>query len=104
MIMISYLSDQILTYDKAIAQLRLIDDDFMRIVFKDRDCLELILSIILERSIHIRDCILNMILKIFLEDLLRLMLLRQLTVTTLMWMFKEKIWEHIQNGQDIMKA
>lgn len=53
--MISYSADQTLTYDKAIAELRLIDDDFMRIVFKDRECLDLILSIILERSIHIRE-------------------------------------------------
>ena len=53
--MTSYSTDQTLTYDKAIAELRLIDDDFMRIVFKDRDCLELILSIILERCIHIRE-------------------------------------------------
>lgn len=55
--MISYLSDHILTYDKAIAQLKLIDNDLMRIVFKDRECIELILGIILERIRILMTCI-----------------------------------------------
>lgn len=55
--MISYLSDHILTYDKAIAQLKLIDKDRMRIVFKDRERLELILGIILERIRILMTCI-----------------------------------------------
>lgn len=55
--MISYLSDHILTYDKAIAQLKLIDKDRMRIVFKDRECIELILDIILERIRILMTCI-----------------------------------------------
>lgn len=56
-IMISYLLNQILTYDKAIAQLKLIDNDLMRIVFKDRECIELILGIILERIRILMICI-----------------------------------------------
>lgn len=55
--MISYLSDHILTYDKAIAQLKLIDNDLMRIGFKDRECIELILGIILERIRILMTCI-----------------------------------------------
>lgn len=55
--MISYLLNQILTYDKAIAQLKLIDNDLMRIVFKDRECIELILGIILERIRILMTCI-----------------------------------------------
>lgn len=55
--MISYLLNQILTYDKAIAQLKLIDNDLMRIVFKDRECIELILGIILERIRILMICI-----------------------------------------------
>ncbi len=37
----------------AISQLRLIDDDFMNVVFKDKDCLELLLSLIFNEHIEI---------------------------------------------------
>ena len=40
-------------YLSAISQLRLIDDDFMNVVFKDKDCLELLLSLIFNEHIEI---------------------------------------------------
>ena len=40
-------------YLDAISRLKVIDDDFMRIVFKDKECLAQFLEIILERSIEI---------------------------------------------------
>ena len=33
-----------------IQRLRLIDDDFMRVVFKDKDCCQLLLEVILDRK------------------------------------------------------
>ncbi len=40
-------------YIRTISQLRLIDDDFMNIVFKDKDCLELLLSLIFNEHVEI---------------------------------------------------
>ena len=40
-------------YLEAISKLRLIDDDFMNIVFKDKDCLELLLSLIFNQHVDI---------------------------------------------------
>ncbi len=40
-------------YLSAISQLRLIDDDFMNVVFKDKDCLELLLSLIFNEHVDI---------------------------------------------------
>ena len=40
-------------YLDAISRLKVIDDDFMRIVFKDKECLTQFLEIILERPIEI---------------------------------------------------
>ncbi len=40
-------------YLEAISKLRLIDDDFMNIVFKDKDCLELLLSLIFNEHVDI---------------------------------------------------
>ena len=38
---------------RSISQLRLIDDDFMNVVFKDKDCLELLLSLIFNEHVEI---------------------------------------------------
>ena len=43
-------------YLDSIARLRLMDDDFMRIVFKDEDVVRQFLEIILERSVDIIEC------------------------------------------------
>ncbi len=40
-------------YLEAISKLRLIDDDFMNVVFKDKDCLELLLSLIFNQHVDI---------------------------------------------------
>ncbi len=40
-------------YLEAISKLRLIDDDFMNVVFKDKDCLELLLSLIFNEHVDI---------------------------------------------------
>ncbi len=40
-------------YLEAISKLRLIDDDFMNVVFKDKDCLELLLSLIFNEHVEI---------------------------------------------------
>ena len=42
-----------LSYDDLIASLRLIDDDFMRIIFKNQDCIQLLLDIILGEHVEI---------------------------------------------------
>ena len=42
-----------LSYDDLIASLRLIDDDFMRIIFKNQDCIQLLLDIILDEHVEI---------------------------------------------------
>lgn len=42
-------------YLKAIAELRLIDDDFMRVIFKDQHCLELLLQIIFQKHINLEE-------------------------------------------------
>ena len=42
-----------LKYLHLIKQLKLFDDDFMTLVLRDMNCVELILSIILQRSVHI---------------------------------------------------
>ena len=43
-------------YLDSIARLRLMDDDFMRIVFKDEDVVRQFLEIILERKVDIIEC------------------------------------------------
>ena len=42
-----------LKYLHLIKQLKLFDDDFMILALRDINCVELILSIILQRSVHI---------------------------------------------------
>ena len=43
-------------YLDSIARLRLMDDDFMRIVFKDEDVVRQFLEIILDRKVDIIEC------------------------------------------------
>ena len=50
-------------YLHLINQLKLFDDDFMTLALRDKNCVELILSLILQRSIHINDVCTQDVLK-----------------------------------------